>query len=111
MFPIFQDEANRCLLCKKPKCQSFCPIDTPIPQVIELYKNGKLNEAGKMLFDNNPLSVVCATVCIHEEQCLGNCVLNSKNEPIAFHKIEEEISKAYLESTSFKPTVDRKSVV
>jgi glutamate synthase (NADPH/NADH) small chain len=104
MFPIFQEEAHRCLLCKKPKCQSFCPIDTPIPKIIALYKEGKFEEAGKTLFDNNPLSVVCATVCIHEEQCLGNCVLNGKKEPIAFHKIEEEISKAYFDTTTFKPT-------
>ena len=105
MFQIFQDEAERCLLCKKPKCQSFCPINTPIPKVIELYKAGKIEEAGKLLFENNPLSVVCATVCIHEEQCLGNCILNGKKEPIAFHKIEEEISKAYFENATFKPIV------
>lgn len=105
MIPIFQDEAARCLLCKNPRCQSFCPINTPIPKVIELYKLGKLEEAGKMLFDNNPLSIVCATVCIHEAQCLGNCILNGKKEPIAFYKIEEEISKAYFETTSFKSTI------
>jgi len=106
MFPIFQDEAERCLLCKKPKCQSFCPINTPIPEVIALYKQGKFHEAGKLLFENNPLSIVCATVCIHEEQCLGHCILNAKNAPIAFHKIEEELSKVFLETTSFKQTVN-----
>jgi glutamate synthase (NADPH/NADH) small chain len=105
MFPIYQNEAERCLICKKPKCQSFCPIDTPIPKVISLYKAGKFEDAGKVLFDNNPLSVVCATVCIHEEQCLGNCILNAKKEPIAFHKLEEEISKAYFENTTFKPSL------
>ena len=33
-------EANRCLNCKKPECQQGCPIHTPIPQVIQLFKQG-----------------------------------------------------------------------
>ncbi len=90
--PIHQAEADRCLLCKKPKCQMNCPIDTPIPRVISLYKEGKIKEAGEVLVENNPLSIVCSMVCVHEDQCKGNCVLGSKGDPIAFHKIEEEIS-------------------
>ena len=43
------EEANRCLQCKKPRCQEGCPIHTNIPQVIRLLKEGKLNEAGWML--------------------------------------------------------------
>ena len=101
-------EAERCLLCKKPKCQYSCPINTPIPEVISLYKDGKFQEAGKVLFDNNPLSWVCSLVCIHEDQCKGNCVLNAKGQPIEFHKIEEEISKAYLENQfAPNPIIDK----
>lgn len=48
------DEANRCLGCKKPQCQKGCPINTPIPEVIKLLKDNKLDEAGWMLFENNP---------------------------------------------------------
>lgn len=40
-------EANRCLNCKKPVCQQGCPIHTPIPQVIQLFNQGKLTEAGR----------------------------------------------------------------
>ena len=28
-----ENEANRCLLCKNPRCRKNCPIDTPIPEV------------------------------------------------------------------------------
>lgn len=38
-------EANRCLNCKKPMCQQGCPIHTPIPMVIQLFKQNKLTEA------------------------------------------------------------------
>lgn len=94
------NEASRCLLCKVPRCKDNCPIDTPIPEIIKLCKEGKLKEAGEILFNNNPLSVICSLVCIHEDQCKGNCVRGIKGEPINFHDIEHEISKKYLEEIS-----------
>jgi glutamate synthase (NADPH/NADH) small chain len=105
MFTLNMQEAERCLLCKKPKCQASCPISTPIPEVVSLYKAGKIAEAGQMLFENNPLSLVCSMVCIHEDQCKGNCVLNAKGEPVAFHRIEEEVSKLYLENHKLSPSL------
>ena len=49
-------EADRCLLCKNARCKANCPISTEIPEVIRLFKEGKLDEAGEILFENNPLS-------------------------------------------------------
>lgn len=91
------NHANYCLMCKNARCQKNCPISTPIPEIIKLYKEGNKLEAGKILFDNNPLSVFCAIVCPHENQCKGNCIRGIKGEPVAFHEIEYEISKEYLE--------------
>ena len=39
------DEVNRRLGCKNPQWQKGCPINTPIPQVIKLLKENKLDEA------------------------------------------------------------------
>ncbi len=89
------DEANRCLECKNPSCRKGCPINTPIPQVIRLLKENKLDEAGQMLFLNNPLTTICSLVCNHEEQCEGNCVLGKKGKPVHFSAIENYISDAY----------------
>ena len=94
-------EANRCLVCKNARCKNACPINTDIPNVINLYKEGKLKEAGELLFNNNPLSAVCSIVCPHENQCLGNCIRGIKGEPIQFYKIEEEISRKFLEEAKF----------
>ncbi len=90
-------EANRCFLCKKPLCQEGCPIHTPIPTVIRLFKENRLMEAGEMLFKNNPMSAVCAIVCDHESQCLGHCIQGRKGNPIQFYEIEKFISDAYLD--------------
>ena len=97
------DEANRCLGCKVPQCQKGCPISTPIPEVIKLLKANKLDEAGKMLFENNPLTTVCSLVCIHENQCEGHCVLGRKGAPVHFSTIESYISTTYANKMTQGP--------
>ena len=89
------DEANLCLGCKKPRCQEGCPIHTNIPEVIRLLKDNTLNEAGRMLFENNPLTTVCSLVCNHENQCEGHCVRGIKGSPVHFSVIENYISSTY----------------
>lgn len=101
------NEANRCLNCKKPMCQQGCPVHTPIPEIISLFKEHQIMEAGKRLFDNNPLSVICAVVCNHETQCAGHCVLGKKGHPIHFSSIESYISDTYLERMEI-PEVPKK---
>ena len=89
------DEANRCLQCKVPQCQKGCPISTNIPVAIRLLKENRLDEAGKMLFENNPLTTVCSLICNHENQCEGHCVLGRKGAPVHFSTIENYISSTY----------------
>ena len=89
------DEANRCLQCKKPQCIEGCPIKTPIPEVIKLLKKSRLDEAGRLLFENNPLTTVCSLICNHEKQCEGHCVLNKKGTPVHFSTIEQYVSRTY----------------
>ena len=91
------DEANRCLNCKKPMCQKGCPVHTPIPHIIQMFKENKVMDAGKELFENNPMSVICSIVCNHEQQCAGNCVLGRKGNPVHFSSIENYISDTYLD--------------
>lgn len=98
---LFIDEANRCLQCKNPRCRMACPIDTPIPEIISLYKQGEMGKAGEILFDNNPLSLICSIVCPHEVQCRGNCIRGIKGDPVRFHDIETEISSKYLSSLHY----------
>ena len=89
------EEASRCLGCKKPRCREGCPIHTNIPEAIRLLKDGKLNEAGRMLFENNPLTTVCSIVCNHEKQCEGHCIRGIKDVPVHFSVIENYISTTY----------------
>ena len=89
-------EANRCLKCKVPRCKKGCPISTDIPTIMNLFLEGNEQEAGRLLFENNPLSAICSIVCPHENNCYGNCVLGVKQTPISFYQIEQYVSGKYI---------------
>lgn len=86
------DEARRCLNCKKPQCREGCPIHTSIPTMIQMLLNNETYDAAEMLFENNPLSIVCSLICDHEKQCEGHCVLGKKGSPVHISTIENYIS-------------------
>ena len=91
------NEARRCLNCPKPSCQKGCPINTPIPEVIRTFLDGDIDKAGALLFENNPLSLICSLICNQENQCEGHCVLAKKNASVLFSAIENYISDAYFD--------------
>ena len=91
------DDAKRCLQCKKPLCTTGCPINTPIRDVIALLMDNNLKEAGRILFENNPLSLVCSHICHQENQCEGHCILGKNGGmPVFISAIEKYISDFYL---------------
>ncbi|MBQ7272042.1 MAG: FAD-dependent oxidoreductase [Bacteroidales bacterium] len=110
-------EASRCLLCKKPKCAlEGCPVHTPVPECMALYREGRIMEAGALLFRNNPLSAVTSQVCDWQQFCYGHCVLNVKKQAVRWYEIEQEISSAYLfghtlERHSLEHSYDRVAIV
>lgn len=107
------DEANRCLNCKKPMCRQGCPINTPIPQMIQAFKGGDINQAGEMVFENNPMSLVCSLVCNHEKQCEGHCILGKKGQSVHISSIENYISDTIFDKVKIecKPKNGKKVAV
>lgn len=99
------EEAKRCLQCANPSCSKGCPVNTPIKEMISMFLNGDIVNAGEMLFNNNPLSLVCSLVCPHEKQCEGHCVRGIKSHPVNISGIENYISDYYL--NFIKPTCEK----
>lgn len=92
------NEAKRCLQCKKALCrETGCPVATNIPEMIRLFLDGNINAAGTMLFENNPMSVMCSLVCDHDAQCEGHCVQGRRGAPVQISSIEHYISDTYLD--------------
>lgn len=99
------NSAQTCLDCKKPRCQTGCPVGTPIAEMIRLFLSGDIKEAGEKVFENNPLSIICSLVCPHEKHCEGHCILNKKSIPVNVGGIENYISTYYMNYKEFeKPT-------
>lgn len=101
------EDAKRCLQCKNPMCAKGCPVNTPIRDAIHLLLESRITEAGKLLFENNPLSLVCCHVCPQENQCEGHCVLGKKGSPVQISAIERYISDYYL--NIYKPVPSGKT--
>jgi glutamate synthase (NADPH) small chain len=83
-----QEEASRCLQCKKPSCVNGCPVGVDIPGFIDLITKGDMTAAIRNLWGRNALPAVCGRVCPQEIQCEGFCVLGKKGEPVAIGNLE-----------------------
>jgi len=90
------DDAKRCLQCKNPQCSKGCPVGTPIRDAIQMLLESDVKQAGQLLFENNPLSIICCRVCPQENQCEGHCVTGIKSTPVQISAIEQYISDFYL---------------
>ena len=83
-----QEEAARCLQCKKPACVAGCPVEVDIPGFIDLLSQGDMTGAIRNLWSKNALPAVCGRVCPQEIQCEGLCIVGRKGEPVAIGNLE-----------------------
>lgn len=83
-----QEEAVRCLQCKKPGCVAGCPVGVDIPGFIDLIAQGDMTGAIRNLWTKNALPAVCGRVCPQEIQCEGKCIVGKKGEPVAIGNLE-----------------------
>lgn len=83
-----QEEASRCLQCKKPGCVSGCPVGVDIPGFIDLIVQGDMSGAIRNLWKKNALPAVCGRVCPQEIQCEGQCIVGKKGQPVAIGNLE-----------------------
>jgi glutamate synthase (NADPH) small chain len=83
-----QQEAARCLQCKKPGCVSGCPVQVDIPSFIQLITQGDFTAAIRKIWSTNALPAVCGRVCPQEIQCEGQCVLAKKGDAVAIGNLE-----------------------
>ena len=83
-----QEEASRCLQCRKPGCVAGCPVEVDIPGFIDLIAQGDMTAAIRNLWGKNALPAVCGRVCPQESQCEGLCIVGRKGEPVAVGNLE-----------------------
>jgi glutamate synthase (NADPH/NADH) small chain len=113
---LAQQEAKRCLQCKKPKCIEGCPVGVKIPEFIQLIAEGDFIGAAKKLKEDNSLPAVCGRVCPQESQCEARCVLGKKDEPVAVGRLERfaadyERAQGTVELPEIPPPTGKKVAV
>jgi len=84
-------EAERCLLCRDPKCINGCPVGVNIPRFIELLSQGNLPEAAHCLLRDNALPAITGRVCPQETQCEIECIRGHKGLPVAIGYLERYV--------------------
>jgi glutamate synthase (NADPH/NADH) small chain len=84
-------EAERCLLCRDPKCVSGCPVMVNIPKFIDFLAEGNLAGAAQSLLNDNALPAVTGRVCPQETQCEVECIRGHKGLPVAIGYLERYV--------------------
>ncbi len=99
-------DTEYCLHCPMKPCSlKGCPLNNNIPEFIRLTKEGKIEEAYKILSETTVLPAICGRICPHEKQCQGKCVRGIKGEPVSIGKIEAYIADEMLKNeNSLKET-------
>jgi glutamate synthase (NADPH/NADH) small chain len=92
-----QQEALRCLQCKKAPCVAGCPVEIDIPAFVKLIQQGDFLGSIRKIKEKNSLPGICGRVCPQEEQCEIECVLTKKGEPIAIGRLERFVADYELE--------------
>ncbi len=96
------EEANRCFLCKKPKCVSSCPVGIDIPSFIKKLKEEDIEGAASILLAHTKLASICGRVCPQEKQCEGSCISGKNGEPIAIGLLERFVGDWSLQHMETK---------
>lgn len=87
-----QEEAARCLQCKKPGCVEGCPVGVDIPGFIDLVAEGDFTAAIRHVWTKNALPAVCGRVCPQEIQCEGLCIVGKRGEAVAIGNLERFVA-------------------
>lgn len=83
-------EVKRCLNCPNPMCSTGCPSAQKIPKYIKAIKEGKLDEAMKIILEDNCLPCSAGRVC--PAFCEKKCVLGIRGKPMSIRLLKRYVA-------------------
>ncbi len=81
-------EAERCMVCKNPKCVGGCPVEIEIDRFLEAVRTRDYRKAIHIIKEKNSLPAICGRVCPQETQCQAGCILSKKGNAVEIGRIE-----------------------
>ncbi|PKN10198.1 MAG: hydrogenase, partial [Deltaproteobacteria bacterium HGW-Deltaproteobacteria-5] len=82
--------ATVCSAMFKSPCQHTCPIEMDIPSYIALVREGRFEDAYKVVLQTNPFPSVCGRVCDHK--CQSKCRRGNMDESLAIKFLKRFIT-------------------
>jgi NADH-quinone oxidoreductase subunit F len=86
-------------------CENSCPLHMNIPRFLQLYKEGRLEEAFESVVLDNPLPGSTGRVCQHP--CEDRCRRRSVDDPVNMREVHRFIADAIFNSDRFDALVER----
>lgn len=107
--------ASVCSALFSSACQNSCPAEVNVPGYIGLIKEGRLEEAVKLIREDNPFPGICGRVCDHP--CESYCQREQLDAPVAIRALKRfaadyEMANGYTpESPIRKPNHRRIAII
>jgi NADH-quinone oxidoreductase subunit F len=86
-------------------CENSCPLRMNIPRFLELYQEGRLEDAFESVVMDNPLPASTGRVCQHP--CENRCRRQSFDEVVNMREVHRYIADSIYQSERFEPMVER----
>jgi NADH-quinone oxidoreductase subunit F len=86
-------------------CENSCPLRMNIPRFLELYQEGRLEDAFESVIMDNPLPASTGRICQHP--CENRCRRQSFDEVVNMREVHRSIADEIYQSERFEPMVQR----
>jgi len=86
-------------------CENSCPLHMNIPRFLELYKEGRLDDAFESVILDNPLPASTGRVCQHP--CDNRCRRHAMDEAVNMREVHRLIADSILLSDRFGEMAER----
>ena len=86
-------------------CENSCPLRMNIPRFLELYQEGRIDDAFESVILDNPLPASTGRICQHP--CDNRCRRQSFDEPVNMREVHRSIADSIYQSDRFETMVER----
>lgn len=80
-------QARRCIQCPNPTCVEACPLNCPIPELLELIADGSFKEAAQLFFATHSIPELASHTCVGGRICERDCILADQSDPVPIRAI------------------------
>jgi NADH-quinone oxidoreductase subunit F len=86
-------------------CENTCPLHMNIPRFLQLYQEGRMDDAFEAVIMDNPLPASTGRVCQHH--CDTRCRRRTLDEPVNMREVHRVIADSVLLTDRFEEMVGR----